>query len=160
MEVLTYRKSLNKLKFFKNVSNVNTFFTSLIHNRSIPEDDLVVFNNPFKGNIPEKKNIEIGVDGVKIFKDVLQNLISLVDIEFDLEIHKKTFKAELTNGICLPYLNSIYDPSVVEDITWNVLNPEQTQREIPPYQEESASSVTIKELISHTVLGEPLIGSL
>lgn len=48
----------------------------------------------------------------------------------------------------------------IQDITWNVLNPEQTQREIPPYQEESASSVTIKELISHTVLGEPLIGSL
>lgn len=160
MELLTYRKSLNKIKIFKNVSDLPTFFTSLIHNRSIPVEDLVVFSSPFRGTVVEKENIEVGADGLKMFEDVLENVSSTIDTEFDLEEHKKSYKAELTNGICLPNLNSIYDSSVVDDITWNSLNPEQEQRQIPAYQKPTHSTLVTKKLISTTFLGEPLIGSL
>ena len=159
MEVLTYRKSLNKIKIFKNVSDLPTFFTSLIHNRSIPVEDLVVFSSPFRGTVVEKENIEVGADGLKMFEDVLENVSSIIDTEFDLEEHKKSYK-HLTNGICLPILNSIYDSSVVDDITWNSLNPEQEQRQIPTYQKHSHSTLVTKKLSSTTLLGEPLIGSL
>lgn len=172
MNILTLRKSLNKIKIFNNVKDVDSFCKSIVFNRSIPEEDLVVFKIDHKSlNYNSKNNFKIEGEEiifmqkfkqdvlvenrVKTWDELLERL-NYIEGEDYITVFPKNEDGSLNKDILL----AIYSEEVANTIEHNINDPENLITEFSAViltdseeQEENREICTVH-------IGKPIWGEL
>lgn len=167
MNVLTLRKSLNKIKIFNNVKDVASFCESLAVNRNMPLDDLVAFEVKTKIlNYHSKENFFIEGESLIFFEK--QNH----EVEIDIEITKwaklleklgidpsEDFSEKFSSDPEI--LRKQYPEDVAEAIEYNIQNPDNVKETLPSpviFKEHEEQQKNVEVTTLH--IGQPIWGEL